>query len=259
MILIRRAIFTGILSLLLFASAQAQVPSFTEVSPGLEYRHVDFQKPRPLRMYQLRCDPKKVRFNLLMASDLKGNSSGVASAKEMRKGLNQLAVINSSYFGHQTEILGYAQRYEQILNPNLTNAGVFTGFFFWDGGRAGLKRSAESRPKGVPVLFECGPRLVWDGAEIQGLGRKRLANRSGVAIDKQGKVILFAIGSTSLTSLAELPALLMKSVAEGGVSAHRALNFDGGPSTQFSLKTNKGKSELPGFSKVPVFLGVSKR
>ena len=261
MIFIRRVIVLGILSILLgcAAGAQPKVPSFKVVSPGLEYRQVDLTAPRPIRMHQLRCDPKKVRFHLLMASDLKGKKSKTATAEEMRKGLNQLAVINSSYFGHQKEILGYSERYGKHLNSQLTNGGVFTGFFYWDGGRAGLKQSAESRPKGVPVLFECGPRLVWNGAEIQGLGKNSLANRSGVAIDKQGRVILFALGSTSVTTLAELPTLLMKSVAQGGVDAERALNFDGGSSTQFSLKAGKEQTLLPGRVQVPVFLGVSKR
>lgn len=207
-------------------------------------------------MAQLRCDPKKVRFSLLLASDRKGKSR-VARAEEMVSRFGQLAVVNCSYFDSDDRVLGYHERLGHVLNPEVAQDGVFGGFFFWDGGRAGLKSRGEARPSGVPVLFQAGPRLVWEGQPVEGLEATDMAARSGVSIDTRGRVTLFALGAPSFTTLAELPDLLRAPVEEGGLDAWRALNFDGGSSTQFSLAAPGKKVSLPGLSAVPAFLGVA--
>lgn len=224
----------------------------------MEFREVVLDSPREVTCLQLRCDPRKVKFSLLLATDLKKGRNH-ATAVEIAQQFQQTAVINSSYFGHKNEILGYAERYGQVLNSRVAQTGVFSAFFYWDGGRAGLKRRGESLPKNVPVLFQAGPRLVWDSVAVKGLDNEAKANRSGVALDSQGRVTLFALGTSSKLTLAELPELLMRPENRGGVSAVRALNFDGGKSTQFHLDTPVRKRTLPGYVEVPVFLGVSAR
>lgn len=222
----------------------------------MEVRQVSLGQPRRLVMTQLRCDPKLVRFSLLLASDRQGKAK-VSRAEEMASRFGQVAVINCSYFDEADRVLGYHERLGNVLEPSRAEGGVFGGFFFWDGTRAGLKSRDEPLPKGVPVLFQAGPRLVWDGAAIPGLEKTDRAARSGVAIDRQGRVILFALPVTSQVTLAELPALLSAPVESGGVGAWRALNFDGGSSTQFVLRGKKRPMTLPGLAPVPAFLGVS--
>lgn len=234
------------------------VPAFETVAPGIEFRQVTLNRPRPLVMAQLRCNPKKVRFSLLLASDGKGKSA-VARADDILARFGQLAVINCSYFDDEERVLGYHERLGRVLNPDVAQDGVFGGFFFWDGARAGLKSRAEARPSGVPVLFQAGPRLVWEGRPIEGLESTELAARSGVSIDSSGQVTLFALGTPSFTTLAELPDLLLAPVEKGGVASRRALNFDGGSSTQFSLATRKKRLSLPGLAPVPAFLGISSK
>lgn len=234
------------------------MPAFEPVAPGVEFRQVTLSKPRVLVMTQLRCDPKRVRFSLLLASDAKGKSR-VARANEMLARFHQVAVINCSYFDENQRVLGYHERAGTVMNDQVAQDGVFGGFFFWDGARAGLKSRAEARPSGVPVLFQAGPRLVWDGQPIEGLEATALAARSGVSIDKQGRVTLFTLGATSLTTLAELPALLRASTEKGGLASWRALNFDGGSSTQFSLASKTTTVNVPGLAPVPAYLGVSLR
>lgn len=246
-----------VLLLLGHTSWAEQVAKFEKVAPGLEFRTVKLEKPRPILIHQLRCDPRKVRFQLLLASD--GKRGKTSTAFELVQDFSLLAAINSSYFTPDHEILGYARRYQEVINSQIGQGGLFSAYFYWDGGRAGFKRRGESLPSGVPVLFQSGPRLVWDNTEVAGLEKSAQANRSALAIDKKGRVILVAIGGFSRVTLAELPKLLMASEADGGVGAVRALNLDGGSSTQFSLHTDKVKEHLPGFVKVPVFLGVSER
>ena len=218
-------------------------------------RQVVLNEPRRLTITQLRCNPKRVRFSLLLASDGQGKAK-LSQAEAMARRFGQLAVINCSYFDQQERILGYHERYGQVLSER-AEGGVFGGFFYWDGARAGLKSRDEPLPKDVPVLLQAGPRLVWDGTAVPGLDKTDRAARSGLAVDRQGRVTLFVFPATSQVTLAELPALLSRPVAEGGVAAWRALNLDGGSSTQFTLQSRKRAISLPGFTPVPAFLGIS--
>jgi exopolysaccharide biosynthesis protein len=109
------------------------------------------------------------------------------------------------------------------------------------------------------VLFQAGPRLVWDGEAVGGLDSEALANRTVLSVDEEGRLGIVVIGGPATTTLSELPALLLKPVSQGGMEAVRALNLDGGSSTQFFLQSGSTKKSMPGRAKVPVFLGVSKR
>lgn len=250
-------VFIALFILVLTAAAQAEVSDFQELEDGVEYRELKLTSPRPLSVLQLRCDPARVRINLLLASDLKDQLKST-TASRVAKELNQIAVFNSSYFGHQMEVLGYTERLGQVLNSDVPG-GIFSAFFYWDGKRAGFKRRGESLPKDVPVLFQAGPRLVWDQQAIEGLDNEALANRTVMTVDEQGRVGVMIIGGLARTTLAELPSLLMSPVELGGMNAVRALNLDGGSSTQFFLQSGGTKKSLPGRAKVPVFLGISKR
>lgn len=245
------------LALLATLPTLAQVPDFETLEDGLEYREVKLDNPRPLSIIQLRCDPRKVSVNLLLSTDLKDRPNST-TASRMGRELGQIAVINSSYFGHKMEVLGYTERFGEVLNSDVPE-GIFSAFFYWDGGRAGFKRRGESLPSGVPVLFQAGPRLVWDSDAIEGLDREALANRTVLSVDKEGRLGIVVIGGLASTTLAELPALLLKPVSQGGMAAVRALNLDGGSSTQFYLQNGSTTKSLPGRAKVPVFLGISKR
>jgi exopolysaccharide biosynthesis protein len=256
---VRHIAATILLTLILacVSLAEESFPRFENLTDGLEYREVKIDQPRPLTILQLRCDPTKVRFNLLLATDLKSQPSA-ATASQVAEELGQIAVINSSYFGHNLEVLGYTERLGHVLNDDLPS-GIFSAFFYWDGRRAGFKRRDESRPKNVPVLFQAGPRLVWDGQPVEGLDTEALANRTVLTVDKEGRVGVVVFGGLAHATLAELPTLLSRSVAKGGLDSVRALNLDGGSSTQFYLRSGKLKKSLPGRVKVPVFLGISRR
>ena len=239
------------------AGAKESIPTFKTVTKGVEFRKVLLDQPRPLTVYQLRCDPRLVKFRLLLASD--GKRGKTATAQQMVEDFSLIAAVNSSYFDTKFRILGQARRYNEVLNPTVGEGGLYTAYFYWDGRRAGLKRRGESLPSRVPVLFQCGPRLVWDSQIISGLEKKALANRTTLALDAEGRVIFSTIGGIDRVTLAELPNLLLAPVTKGGVGAVRAINLDGGKSTQLYLKTGSTTEHMPGFVEVPVFLGISGR
>ena len=51
------------------AGAKEVIPVFKRVTRGVEFRKVLLDRPRPLTIYQLRCNPKLINFKLLLASD----------------------------------------------------------------------------------------------------------------------------------------------------------------------------------------------
>lgn len=245
------------LLLVLSGFAWARPPDFETLAPGLEYREVVLKSPRALTLLQLRCDPSVVRLSLLLARDLKDRPEAT-TASRIAQELGQLAVFNSSYFGPRMEVLGYTERLGHVLNPEVPE-GIFSAFFYWDGRRAGFKRRGEPLPRGVPVLFQAGPRLVWDGWAVEGLETRALANRTVLTVDEQGRLGVVVIGGLATTTLAELPDLLLADYEQGGMEAVRALNLDGGSSTQFYLDNGTTKKSLPGRARVPVFLGITIR
>lgn len=206
--------------------AKEQIPPFEEVTTGVEYREVLLESPRPISILMLRCDPQKVRFHLLLGGD--GGHKSVATADEMVDRHRLISAVNSSYFGRQNEILGYAERAGEVLNREVSQEGLFTAFFGWNGRKAFLKRRGEAFPQGLPLVFQCGPRLVWDSLPVDGLESTRLANRTVLALDDEGRVSIVVLGGLSHVTLAELPALLLASEKDGGVEASRAVNLDGG-------------------------------
>lgn len=238
--------------------AQETIPRFRAVANGIELRQVTLMRSPPLTLTQVRCDPKRVDFNLLTAPDLAGQPKK-STAAEMARAFNQDLVINSSYFDTADQILGYTERLGNTLNPDVATGSVFGAFFYYDGARAGFKERGEALPKDVPVLFQAGPRLVWDGQPITGLEASHYSNRTILTQDRQGRITVVVIGGLYRATLAELPELLMRSVDRGGVDAVRALNLDGGSSTQLSLKTEKSRLQLPGRATVPAFLGIKAR
>lgn len=240
--------------------ARESVPDFEPVAEGVEYRQVLLEKPRPITVMQLRCEPAKVRFQIIKASD--GGNSPTATAREMVIRHHLLAAVNSSYFGTSNEILGYAERHGEVLNGGVASGGLFSAFFFWDGVKAGLRRRGESLDdlsRKIPVLFQCGPRLVWDSRPVEGLHSGHKAARSCLALDKEGRVVLVALGGLSRVSLSELPSILSAPVERGGVGALRAINLDGGKSTQLFLLKKGKPAYLPGRVRVPIFLGLSEK
>lgn len=238
-----------------WAAAKEQIPSFKEIAPGLEYREIFLEKPRPLPIIETRIDPAKLAFKLLLASD--GGHQPTATAQQMLERHGLLLAVNSSYFGEQNELLGYARRGSEVLNSEVERESFLTALFGWDGKKAYIIHRDDALPPEAKVLFQCGPRLVWDSREVAGLEQQRQANRTVIALDAQGRVCLMVLGGFARTTLAELPALLMAPVEKGGVGAVRAMNLDGGKSTQLCVQ-DKPLHFLPGFVPVPVYLGVSK-
>jgi len=106
---------------------------------------------------------------------------------------------------------------------------------------------------GVSEAIQSFPRLIHNGTPTQQIRNKNEAKRrSGIAVDYNGKIIIYAtdthFGGLSLNDLQSLlltPQLRIRS----------ALNLDGGGSSQLYFNYDNSSKHITGLSEVPLFLG----
>ena len=105
-------------------------------------------------------------------------------------------------------------------------------------------------------MLQSGPRLVDNGQPMGSLNHTRSVTRTFVANDG-GR--MWAIGTVSSVTLADLGSLLSSSVIPG-TRIQRALNMDGGRSTALYVRTADGREvSRPGWSTVRNYLAVVPR
>lgn len=123
------------------------------------------------------------------------------------------------------------------------------GIFYLRRGRAAIVPGATRLGAGITQAVQCKPRLVIDGA-IPSFKPQGVSRRSAVGLDDHGHFYLVA--TDSYLSLEDWAACL-----HDALDCRNALNLDGGPSTQLSLRGNI-TYDMPG-ARMPVFLTVAPR
>lgn len=162
------------------------------------------------------------------------------------------AAINASFFDENTAPLGLLiidgkQRYPRHPVRGWPGGG---GLFVVRKGKPSIIAHTAKVPAGAEYAVQCWPRLVIAG-KIPKFKQRPSALRSAVGIDAAGRV-LFAASTGSLT-FEEWAAFLHDDLA-----CVDALNLDGGPSTQLTVR---GKREIavPGGWPVPVLITAEKK
>ena len=226
---------------------------FQKVKDGVEYRAA---KLGGAVVHQLRFNPSKARLKLLLAKDHGETAMLVGNMAQKSK---VFFAVNASYFDRQLNPLGYLQRDQQVIVPGFQTGGAFGGLFLLSGGKARVLQPKQFRPGKHQLALQCGPRLLVKGKAIPGIHSTKPGVRTGIAVDRKGRICLFACARSPGIDLAKLPNLLLKKVSAGGLEAFYALNLDGGSSTQMWMVTEKVKATLPSLVRVPVGLGVEMR
>jgi len=141
-------------------------------------------------------------------------------------------VVNGGYFDGSGRPMGLrAGKNTQKSTLRRADWGVF-----WvKNGVAHLSHTRDFAPSSSPdEAIQCGPRLVVRGVVTK--LKPQWARRSGVGIDRQGRVVLAICNEEiSLARWGEIWAL------PSGMNCLQALNMDGGPSTQLAVR---GRSDL---------------
>ena len=143
-----------------------------------------------------------------------------------------VVAINGGYFTPSFQPAGLFRIAEKELTP-LAQKGVLSGILALDatGGLRLLTREASL--EGYPSAVQAGPFVIDPGGEVGVRAGTARANRSLIALDARGRVLLLVTGALTLHHVAILlhdhaPALGLEQV-------ERALNLDGGPSAGLSV------------------------
>ncbi len=226
--------------------AQAPAPTMAAwepIAPGLEQRLFRAQSDLPL-LHAVRVDPTQVRFRAVYRP---GDPLTLAGWRDALP--NAQVILNANFFTPEHTALGL-----------LISDGIVYGTPYRDRGGAfvienGLPRITNNRREpysGQPwqQAVQAFPLLVWDAsATYTNANDRRIARRSAVAMDAQGRVLLLATPGLGLT----LPAL-SQTLAELDADIQTALNLDGGGSTM--LYVAPADLTLPSFDPVPAVLAL---
>lgn len=157
---------------------------------------------------------------------------GAVTVAQARAQASAVAAINGGYFVPGYKPLGLVRLGGVDRHP-CSDAAVLSGIVAIDasGRLTLLPRDADLME--VVEAFQAGPFVIDPGGAI-GVGeRPASANRSLIASDDHGRVLLLVTGSMTLHQVATM--LHDHPQAFGLERVERALNLDGGPSTGLSL------------------------
>lgn len=253
----RLVLTAAFLSLILprVSFAQTAVPWQT-LERDLEYSRISlansglFDSPLTL----LRTGLRRFRVAVISASEFGWQR---ATVRNICRAARATVCVNANFFDQDGEPLGLVIS-KGVVRHRLQQGGQ-TLTAVLQSTRRGVSIVPRAQFDGAAVLeaVQAGPRLVVNGAAVEGIRESEHTGRAGVCIDSQGRLVLFALSSgvRGLT-LVQLQALLLSET----VRCNDALNFDGGASAQLYVKHASGpESEalsVAGYDEVPVALAL---
>lgn len=220
------------------------------LADGLEQRMVT-AADYDVTVHAWRFDPQRFRLALGVADNAFGNT-----AEEFRAGHDAVLAINAGFFDLDLQSrlspVGLAVADGRELHPFDAEKAVspLSGVLHSIDGRLSIDFAREydtARP--VEMALQSGPLVVDPGGQ-NGIRRNSYdrLNRSAVCLTEDGApVVVLVWGGLSLF---ELGAFLSTPAADGGLGCERAINLDGGPSSQSSLRLPGHAYEIPGLWRV---------
>lgn len=230
--------------------AAATAP-WTSIADGLEYRRIETADYKTA-VLAWRYDQAKIGMSLVRSTTSRGET-----AAEMRNRKNALLAINAGFFDLDKESrlspVGMIVVDGKELNPFDADKAKnpLTGILFAKDGRIGAMPARDYTPGSrFDAALQTGPLVVDPGGKngIRSNGFDR-QNRSVVCLtnDAEKPVIVQVSGGLSLY---EVGQLLSTGEPDGGFGCERAINLDGGPSSQVSVLANGVSIEAPGLWKI---------
>jgi uncharacterized protein YigE (DUF2233 family) len=210
------------------------------VGQGLAYLKFDTQDFRSVHL--LKVDLKLNSLRLLFP---KNETQVRATLKEHVSDTKAIAAINASFFDQEGHAMGLLIDHGKERN-SLRNTGW--GIFQLIDGIPSIIHTRDYRASSKrSFAVQSGPRLLVKNVISKFKGNDQ-ARRSAICVTADKKIIL-AVVNPSTVSLEQFAKVLQDHCTD-------ALNFDGGSSTQFYLKTDKASLYLPGREPIPNSLAV---
>ena len=230
--------------------AEAAKTPWQPVRPGLEYRRietVDYE----VSVLAWRYQESELDVKLAKSTTMLGET-----VEEFRKRTDAVLAINAGFFDLDFQsrlspvgLLVVDGREIQSFDQDKA-ANPLTGILFVKDGRLGVIRAKDfSTGDRFESALQTGP-LVVDPGGTNGIYRNSYdrQNRSAVCLGFDGTPIVVQVSGG--LSLYELGELLSTGEGDGGFGCERAINLDGGPSSQISFLTDGLGVEVPGLWKV---------
>jgi exopolysaccharide biosynthesis protein len=147
------------------------------------------------------------------------------------------AGINGGYFEANLDPVGLLISNDHVVH-RLQKAKLLSGIFYVKDGRPRLARTREfPGTKGIEQAIQCGPFLVDGGRTVTGLDDVRTAARTFVF---SCGPLVWGFGICRSVTLEEMGDILAQTAIVPDHHVIRALNFDGGSSTTFYVRTHGG-------------------
>ena len=226
---------------------------------GLEWRQVTFHRQgRLLSIFNLmaiRADAARMELRMLQVPPAALPDIDMERLAEMKNGL---CLMNANYFEPDFKVMGLLIVDGQTLSPLRKKGSIHHAVWLRRGVDVYLEHRANVNLAGVDQAFQAGPWLVTDGeAQTHFRHSDLVTRRSALGVDKKSRTVLLAtdavVGGMSLKELAEI---LARPESHGGFGLWRAINCDGGTSTQMILRHAKANFVIHSTVHVPVYIGV---
>ena len=204
-----------------------------------------------LAQVNVRVNPFLSSELLLVRSELKRHRVAVIKSTEFGRRRNTVmalgmasraaVAINANFFDEQGKALGLIIS-RGIVNQGLHRGGeTLSGIFEVTSTGLRIINRDTFEPLGVTEAVQAGPRLLSGGSRVRGLEASAFSKRSGVCIDGERRLILFAVSSGFLgLTMQQLQEVLMRP----DIGCVDALNLDGGGSAQLWIS-----GKIPGASR----------
>ena len=233
-------------------AADEDRPQWTVLAPGLWYRTWGLpleSAEAPVAGHVFRVDLRHARIEIL---DARRGDRRAARVATLREDAKALLVMNGGFFDTEIRPLGLVISANGQTSPLRK---LDQGIFLIAGGTPRIQHASEPIPANVEAALQAWPRLVVDGQPLRLKPQK--SRRSAICVPGDGTVLLVVFDS--IVSLQELATELARPAKDGGLGCWSALNLDGGPSSQVSLKTPAMSLEVDGGWAVPNAVAVLPR
>ncbi len=166
-----------------------------------------------------------------------------SSVKNLRKEKSAILAINGGFFdldeNSRLSPSGFLVTNNKKISDYRKKAG--SALLYDKDGQIEITWSKEAESlSGLSQALQAGPMVVDPGGK-NGIYKNdyNRHNRTAICITKNKKILFLVV--TGGASLYELGAILSSSESDGGFGCERAMNLDGGPSTQASFLDPKSK------------------
>lgn len=213
------------------------------VEPGFQFKQLDAAE-YDLQVLFWRIGLANFQLRIAKAGDVQGNT-----AVQLRDAHGAVAAFSGGFFEKDSAgrlspsgllIIDGHRLSKHSADPRLSGILAVT-----PNGVRLTPASPDAENAGYLFALQSGPRLIESDGSL-GIHKNDLNRLDRTAVCLRGDDAIFAVTKGSGLSLFELASILMEQTGHGGPGCAVALNLDGGPSSQASVKIASHAVDVPG-------------